>query len=173
MRRVLVTGVSAVGKSTAVRELARRGVKAVDLDDPTWSEWVDSPDGDGPSPLHPGQDWLWREDRVARLLATEDADTLVVGGCAPNLGTFRDRFDVIVLLSAPAAVMASRLGSRAGSAYGTHPEELARSLRFKETVEPRLRSIAHAEIDTTAPLDDVVGTLLALARTAGKPTLAR
>ena len=110
MRRVLVTGVSAVGKSTAVGELARRGVKAVDLDDPTWSEWVDSPDGDGPSPLHPGQDWLWREDRVARLLATEDADVLVVGGCAPNLGTFRDRFDVIVLLSAPAAVMASRLG---------------------------------------------------------------
>jgi hypothetical protein len=60
-----------------------------------------------------------------------------------------------------------------GSAYGTHPEELARSLRFKETVEPRLRSIAHAEIDTTAPFDDVVGTLLALARTADGPTLAR
>jgi len=35
MRRVLVTGVSAEGKSTAVGELARRGVKAVDLDDPT------------------------------------------------------------------------------------------------------------------------------------------
>jgi len=89
---------------------------------------------------------------------------LVVGGCAPNLGRFRDRFDVIVLLSAPAAVMAARLGGRAGSAYGTHPEELARSLGFKETVEPRLRSIAHAEIDTTAPLDDVVTALLTLAR---------
>lgn len=164
MRRVLVTGVSGVGKSTAVGELARRGVRAVDLDDPAWSEWADSADGDGPSPLRPGQDWLWREDRVARLLATEDADVLVVGGCAPNLGTFRHLFDVIVLLSAPAAVMASRLGSRSGSAYGTHPEELARSLCFKETVEPRLRSIAHAEIDTTASLDDVVTTLLTLAR---------
>jgi shikimate kinase len=162
MRRVLVTGVSGVGKSTAVTELARRGVKAVDLDDPAWSEWVDSPDGDGPSPLHAGQDWLWREDRVARLLATEDADVLVVGGCAPNLGTFRDRFDVIVLLTAPAEVMAGRLGGRDGSAYGTHPEELARSLRFKETVEPRLRSIAHAEIDTTVPLDEVVSALLTL-----------
>jgi shikimate kinase len=161
---VLVTGVSGVGKSTAVGELARRGVKAVDLDDPAWSEWIDSPDGEGPSPRQSGQDWVWREDRVARLLATEDADVLVVGGCAPNTGAFRDRFDVIVLLSVPAAVMASRLGSRAGSAYGTHPEELARSLRFKETVEPRLRSIAHAEIDTTAPLDDVVAALLTLAR---------
>ena len=140
-------------------------VKAVDLDDPTWSEWVDSPDGDGPSPLHPGQDWLWRADRVGRLLATQDADVLVVGGCAPNLGAFRDRFDVIVLLSAPAVVMASRLGDRDGSAYGTHPEELARSLRFKETVEPRLRAIADVEIDTTAPLDDVVATILTLAGT--------
>ena len=165
MRRVLVTGVSGVGKSTTVEELGRRGIKAVDLDDPAWSEWVDSPDGDGPSPLHPGQDWLWREDRVARLLATEDVDVLVVGGCSPNLVTFRDRFDLIVLLTAPAAVIAERLGGRAGSAYGTHPEELARSLRVKDTVEPRLRSIAHAEIDTTAPLDDVVGALLTFAGT--------
>jgi len=165
VRRVLVTGVSGVGKSTTVRELARRGLKAVDLDDPAWSEWVDSPDGDGPSPPHPGQDWLWRADRVGRLLATQDADVLVVGGCAPNLGAFRDRFDVIVLLSAPAVVMASRLGDRDGSAYGTHPEELARSLRFKETVEPRLRAIADVEIDTTAPLDDAVATILTLAGT--------
>ena len=164
VRRVLVTGVSGVGKSTTVRELARRGLKAVDLDDPAWSEWVDSPDGDGPSPLHPGQDWLWRADRVGRLLATQDADVLVVGGCAPNLGAFRDRFDVIVLLSAPAVVMASRLGDRDGSAYGTHPEELAPSLRFKETVEPRLRAIADVEIDTTVPLDDVA-TILTLAGT--------
>lgn len=163
MRRVLVTGVSGVGKSTAVGELARRGVRTVDLDDPARSDSVDSPDGDGPSPLRPGQDWLWREDRVARLLVTEDTAVLVVGGCAPNLGTFRDRFDLIVLLSAPAAVMASRLGSRAGSAYGTHPEELERSLRFNETVEPGPRSIAHAEIDTTGPLDDVAA-LLTLAR---------
>lgn len=88
-----------------------------------------------------------------------------VGKSTTNLGTFQDRFDVIVLLSAPAAVMASRLGGRAGSAYGTHPEELERSLRFKDTVEPRLRSIAHAEIDTTAPLGEVVAAILALVRT--------
>lgn len=165
MRRMLVTGVSGVGKSATVVELARRGIKAVDLDDPAWSEWVDSADGEGPSPLHPGQDWLWREDRVGRLLATEDADLLVVGGCAPNLGTFRARFDVIVLLSAPVAVMAERLGRREGTAYGRHPEELVRSLRFKETVEPRLRAIAHAELDTTAPLGDVVAAVEALAGT--------
>ena len=44
-------------------------------------------------------------------------------------------------------------------------EEMERSLRFKDTVEPRLPSIAHAEIDTTAPLGEVVAAILALVRT--------
>ena len=52
-----------------------------------------------------------------------------------------------------------------GVGKSTALRELARrSLGFKETVEPRLRSIAHAEIDTTAPVDDVVTALLTLAR---------
>lgn len=52
-----------------------------------------------------------------------------------------------------------------GVGKSTALRELARrSLRFKETVQPRLRSIAHAEIDTTAPVDDVVTALLTLAR---------
>jgi putative protein kinase ArgK-like GTPase of G3E family len=52
-----------------------------------------------------------------------------------------------------------------GVGKSTAVGELARrSLRCKETVEPRLRSIAHAEIDTTAPVDDVVTALLTLAR---------
>lgn len=154
---------SGVGKSSVIARLAGLGHRAVDLDDAAYSEWVDSPDGEGPSPLHPGQDWLWREDRVARLLATEDADRLFVSGCAPNQGRFHARFDHIVLLSAPVAVMVERLSSRTSNSYGQHPEEVDRSLSFKETVEPRLRSVADLEIDTSVPLDDVVAAVLAVA----------
>ena len=160
MKRILITGMSGVGKSTVVSRLGAQGYKAVDLDDPAWSEWVDSLDGEGPSPLQPGKDWVWREDRVRELLATEDADVLFVSGCAPNLGKFRDEFDSVVLLSAPAAVMVERLTSRITNSYGKHPEEVARSLGFKETVEPHLRSIADLEIDTSAPLSEVVTAVL-------------
>ena len=55
MKRVLLTGMSGTGKSTVIRELAARGYKAVNGDD-GWSE--EGPDGD----------WVWREDRVQRLL---------------------------------------------------------------------------------------------------------
>jgi dephospho-CoA kinase len=154
VKRILVTGVSGVGKSTVVVRLAELGFRAVDLDSPEWSEWVDSPDGEGPSPLQPGKDWVWREDRVRELLAEDGDGVLVVSGCAPNMRAFR--FDGIVLLSVSAEVMAERLVHRTTNAYGKHPEELARSLQFKETVEPLLRAIADVELDSGSPVDEVV-----------------
>ena len=73
-----MTGVSGVGKSTAVERLAGQGYRAVDLDAPEWSEWVDSSDGVGPSPLQPGKDWVWRVDRVGELLAENGHGVLFV-----------------------------------------------------------------------------------------------
>jgi len=165
VKRILLTGMSGVGKSTVIRQLEAHGYKSVDVDDPAWSEWAESADGEGPSPLRPGQDWVWREDRIRSLLATEDADVLFIGGCAFNQGRFHEQFDHIVLLSAPAAVMVERLTVRTSNVYGKQPEEVARSLHFKETVEPRLRAIAHLEIDTTLCLDEVVAAVLELVPT--------
>ena len=39
MSRILVTGMSGTGKSSAIAELARRGYRAVDTDDPGWREY--------------------------------------------------------------------------------------------------------------------------------------
>ena len=78
MKRVLLTGLSGTGKSTLIGALTARGYKAVDLDKDEWSEWVDVEfDGDPAapeSPVEPGRDWVWREDRLHDLLSTEDAD---------------------------------------------------------------------------------------------------
>jgi dephospho-CoA kinase len=47
MTEVLVTGMSGTGKSSVLVELARRGYRVVDTDEPGWSEWVASPDEGG------------------------------------------------------------------------------------------------------------------------------
>lgn len=112
MKRILLTGMSGVGKSTVISQLEAKGYKAIDVDDLAWSEWADSVDGEGPSPLHQGKDWVWREGRIQSLLATEDVDVLIVSGCASNQARFHEQFDYIVLLSAPAAVMVERLTDR-------------------------------------------------------------
>lgn len=160
MKRVLLTGMSATGKSTVIRELASRGYKAVDLDEPGWSELVHVPDEPGISAAAPGDDWQWREDRVQKLLSTEDAEILFIAGCATNQGEFYPQFDQIVLLSAPPLLMLERLASRTTNPYGKDPGELARILEFTQTIEPLLRRNASLEVDTSAPLDAVVKTIL-------------
>ena len=155
---------SATGKSTLIGELAARGYKAVDLDADAWSEWIEvefSGDPASPeSPVEPGRDWVWREDRVQDLLSTEDADMLFVSGCAENMVKFYAQFDHIVLLTAPTAAIVERLAVRTTNAYGKRPEEVARVLGLVRTVEPLLRRVAGLEVDTSVPLDQVVAKVL-------------
>jgi shikimate kinase len=165
---VLLTGMSGTGKSTVVVELRARGRRAVDLDCDEYSEWVAVGDGDGApgSPVEPGRDWLWREDRVSALLSGEVGDALFVAGCAANMGPFLGRFDHVVLLHARREVIARRLQARGGGGYGSRPGELERVLGLVETVEPLLRAAASHEIDTGASLEEVVAAVLAIAGAA-------
>ena len=171
MRRVLLTGMSGTGKSTVVNELAARGYRAVDTDDQGLSEWVAVP-LDEPTGLGPGQDWVWREDRIQALLSSDDAEVLFLSGCSPNQGRFYPQFDHIVLLTAPAAVLVERLVTRTTNLYGKHPDEVARVLALQQTVEPLLRAGAGLEVDTSAPLDQVVATVLRVVQSPSSSTLA-
>jgi dephospho-CoA kinase len=141
---------SGTGKSTVILELAARGYPALDMDEPGYSEYA--PDGD----------WVWREDRAQAFLSLEDGDARFISGCATNQVKFYPQFDEIVLLSAPAAVLIERLATRTNNPYGKRPEELAETLGYLETVEPQLRRRATLEIDTSAPLDQVVARILCL-----------
>jgi dephospho-CoA kinase len=140
---------SGTGKSSVVRALAARGYKAIDTDD-GWTR-----------PLPDGRQ-LWREDAIAALLVTEDADVLFLAGCEENQVQFHPQFDHIVLLSAPPETLLQRLASRTGNPYGKVPEERQRVLDDQRAVEPRLRRVADHEVRTIMPLDDVVTTILRL-----------
>lgn len=149
VKRVLLTGMSGTGKSSVIAALAARGYKAIDTDD-GWCE-----------PLPDGRQ-RWREDAIHQLLATEDASVLFVAGCEENQARFHPQFDVIILLSAPAEILAERLASRAGNPYGKTPAELRWVFDDLRAVEPLLRKAADHEIPTTVPLSDVVTAVLRL-----------
>jgi len=164
MRRMLLTGMSGTGKSTVIGELRRRGYRAVDLDCDEYSHWADVDVTAAGSPVEPGRDWVWRENRVAELLAQTHDDPLFVSGCAPNMGSFLRLFDRVVLLTAPTDVISRRLDVRGPREYGSRPRELGRALALVESVEPALRRVATDEIDASAPLEDVLQAVLGLAR---------
>jgi len=129
---------SGTGKSSVIRELAARGYRAVDADDDGLSEVVSVPD-DELTGLGPGLDWVWREDRIRDLLASDDAEVFFLAGCSPNQGMFYPHFDHIILLTVPAGVIVERLATRTTNPYGKRPEEIARTLELVKTVEPLLR----------------------------------
>lgn len=151
---------SGTGKSSVLSELRARGFKTVDTDYGGWSELVDLPANTDQLGHPQAKEWLWREDRMARLLSTEDADVLFVSGAARNQTKFYARFDHVVLLTAPVGVITERLASRTNNPYGKDAAELAEVLDLKETVEPALRRKADLEIDTSIPLDQVVVKIL-------------
>lgn len=165
MSRILLTGISGVGKSAVIEELVARGYQAVDADSDEYSEWVETgPDAHtAGSPVEPGRDWVWRAERMQALLDSAGDGALFVSGCSPNMRAFLPQFSLVILLSAPADTTLERLRTRTNNAYGKRPDQAARVLELKQQVEPLLRRAAHHEIDTSAPLADVVAAVLGLA----------
>lgn len=159
---MLLTGLSGTGKSALVRALQASGRHAVDLDQPAWSEWVETPDAAPGETAAPGRDWVWRTDRVRELLTAAEGGTLFVSGCAANMGGLLPHVDDVVLLTAPLDVMAARLAARPEGEYGSRPHEVERVLLLVETIEPLLRGIAHHELDTDRPVEETLAALLAL-----------
>ncbi|WP_030156367.1 AAA family ATPase [Glycomyces sp. NRRL B-16210] len=156
-RRVLITGVSGVGKSTAIAALAARGLHAVDTDYGGYCSPEAETAPPGPT-ARPG--WVWYEPRIRRLLDEASGEALFVSGCVPNQGRFYGDFDRIVLLTAAPEVVRRRLIERTGNDYGKAPGELEAALRDQAEVEPLLRAGATAVLDTDAPLEDLIERLL-------------
>ncbi len=142
---------SGTGKSSALAELARRGFRTVDTDEPGWTV-EDAVSGR----------W-WDEQRIAQLLA-EESPTLYVSGTVSNQGRFYDCLDAVVLLSAPADVLLQRIATRTTNEYGKSLEDRELILSHLREVEPLLRVTCTHEIDAALPLAEVVEQLVEIGR---------
>lgn len=140
---------SGTGKSTALEELERRGFRVLDTDQPGWTEWSDREGG-----------YVWDEERIAALLSEDSETVLYVSGTVSNQGRFYPRFDAVVLLSAPADVLLSRVLTRITNVYGKTTDERTLILRHLAEVEPRLRATCTHEVDATQAIGDVVARLI-------------
>ena len=162
-RKILVTGISGAGKSAALLELAGRGYRVVDTDEAGWREY--RPYATPIDELHRGE-FHWVEERMAALLDVDDNRTIFVGGGARNQAAFYDRFDAVVLLSAPVDVLLDRVARRTGNSYGKTSVERAEILADLAEIEPVLRQACTHELDASRPLDAVVEDLIAIGSTA-------
>jgi ketosteroid isomerase-like protein len=136
---------SGTGKTTVLDELDLRGHTTVDTD---YDGWVLS-------------DGTWDEQRMDRLLSSQP--DVIVSGTVQNQGLFYDRFEHVVLLSAPVEVLIERVRSRSNNPYGKTSQEQAEIAGYAVTVEPLLRQGSTLELDARRPpseLADAVEELL-------------
>lgn len=138
---ILITGMSGTGKSSLLASLAARGHHTVDTD---YDGWV-LPDG------------RWDEDRMAQLLASDR--TVVVSGTVENQRRFYDRFDAVVLLSAPVEVLIDRVTRRTNNPYGRSASDQAAIRRHVAEIEPLLRAGADLELDARRPVEELVAVV--------------
>jgi shikimate kinase len=94
---------------------------------------------------------------MARLLA--DHRDLVVSGTVSNQGRFYDRFEHVVLLSAPLDVLIARVELRSNNPYGKSAAQQAEIRRYVDEVEPLLRRGASVELDGRLPVGVLADTL--------------
>jgi hypothetical protein len=88
---------------TVLDVLRGRGSVTVNTD---YGDWV-LPDG------------TWDERRMDQLLV--DRRDIVIAGTVSNQGGFHDRFEHVVLLSAPLEVLLGGVGTRTNNPYGREP----------------------------------------------------
>jgi shikimate kinase len=143
---VLVTGMSGTGKSKVLAELSRRGNQVVDTDDPGWIVEFKTPDGPEP---------MWDLDRMVELLDGHRVGWLFVAGCAANQRALYDRFDAVVLLTAPVDVVLARVAQRVNP-FGSVLQDRHKIVSDLAAYEPVLRAGADHEIMTTVPVAEVV-----------------
>jgi shikimate kinase len=124
---------SGAGKSTVLDELRSRGFHTVDTD---YDGWVL---GNG----------TWDEPRMAQLLSSHR--DVVVSGTVENQVRFYDRFEHIVLLSAPLEVLLRRVTERTNNPYGKTAADREQIAGYVQTVEPLLRRGATVELDGQLP----------------------
>jgi shikimate kinase len=128
---------SGAGKSTVLDELRCRGFHAVDTDYDGW----ELPDG------------TWDEPRMEQLLASHG--DVIVSGTVENQVRFYDRFEHIVLLSAPLEVLLQRVTTRTNNPYGKSAAQRAEIAHYAQTVEPLLRRGATVELDGRRPVSEL------------------
>jgi len=176
MPLIYVTGISASGKSAALRALRARGFKAYGVDEDAYGRWLNRQSGEEDQFPHGQQerdvhrwysthDWVLNVEKIARLKeqSSRDNETVFLCGVAAGDAEAWEYFDVVCALVVDEATIRQRIGLRTNH-FGKKSEELAQILKWNAGYEDTYRGFGAVIIDATQPLPAVVDAILAVAR---------
>lgn len=164
--RYLITGVAGTGKSTAAKELRRRGYAAYDTEE-GFSYYIDKTTGQRCAyPAQPSPEWYENHERVfdekvlLNLFKKHKDEPLFISSITANQSKFYPDFDKIFLLTAADDLITHRLGTRTNNYFGRHPLDLQRVIGRHQQFDDELKAIGAVQIDASQPIDKMVDQIL-------------
>lgn len=149
MAILFLTGLSGVGKSSALSEMTNRGYHAIDLDDGYM--------------MQQSQERLIDAEKILDLIENHQGNHLILAGTESNQGEFYVHFDAVVLLTAELETVLARIKNRTNNSYGKTETERNKIIDEHATVLPLLKKRADLIIDTTSlSIEEVCDALEAL-----------
>jgi len=164
--KYLITGVAGTGKSSAAKELRRRGFAAYDTEE-GFSYYVDKTSGERCAyPKEPSPQWYKHHERVfdekvlLNLFDKHKDETLFISTITANQSKFYRDFDKIFLLSAPDGIITHRLGTRTNNYFGRHPVDLQRVIGRHQQFDDELKAVGAITVDASKSIGQMVDDIL-------------
>jgi len=162
----LITGVAGTGKSTAAKELRKRGYAAYDTEE-GFSYYVDKQTGERTArPHEPSEAWYEKHERVfdekvlENLLKKHASEPLFICSITANQSKFYPIFAKIFLLTTDDELISHRLQTRRGNDFGKHPLDLKRVITRHAAFDEELMENGAVAIDASKPIERMVDDIL-------------
>jgi broad-specificity NMP kinase len=164
--KYLITGVAGTGKTSAAKELRRRGYAAYDTEE-GFSYYVDKSTGERCAyPANPSEQWYQAHERVFdeqvlnNLLKKHADEDLFIASITANQGKFYPVFDKIFLLTTDDDLISHRLKTRRGNDFGKHPLDLKRVITRHAAFDEELIDRGAVVIDASKPISKMVDQII-------------
>lgn len=142
--RVLITGMSGVGKSTILKHLDAEAIK-IDLDNDGWMIWDEE-----------YQERVIDVSKLIKLFEANPERNIFLSGTAINQEKIYSYLDGVITLTAPLDVMKTRIQSRTDNPFGKSEAEWEQIVTDKQEFEDRIISVSDLVINTDQPIVDTI-----------------
>lgn len=170
MASYLLTGLAGTGKTTVLKELARRSIATVDADfDPAITGWISKETGRlvvpwsaGQTTAPEGSTWGWDRHKVTELAANPPGNPFFFGGNTAGMEVFYPLFDRVFALTADDETIRTRLTSPRDNphGYGKKPEHIAETLAANQYFARQEAGRGAVLIDATLPVASIADQIL-------------